>query len=98
MARFPHWPARVSVVQTPRGPRRGRGTAATLASSATAFPMSPGVSGRGSQELSAVRLALQHPQVRAPWTHGFAMLMRHSSRDLVQMVQIMRRPGGQQLR
>src|SRR5258706_141784 len=46
----------------------------------------------------AVAGTVQHAEVRAPRADGIAVLARHHSRDLVQMRQVVRGPGGQQLR
>ena len=42
--------------------------------------------------------ALQHAKILAPRSDAFAVLMRHHPQDLVQVIQIMRCPRGQQLR
>ena len=43
-------------------------------------------------------IAMQHPKVTAPRPHGLPILVRHNPRDLVQVSQIMSRPGRQQFR
>ncbi len=48
--------------------------------------------------LFAVPRAMHHAQEPHPRPHGFAHLVRHDPRNLVQMRQIVRRPRGQQLR
>ena len=42
--------------------------------------------------------ALHDSHIPAPWAYSLPVLVRHHSRYLVQMIQVMRRPGGQQLR
>ncbi len=46
----------------------------------------------------AVSRALQDPKKFTPRAYSFAILVRHDTSDLVQVSQIMRCPGGQQLR
>ena len=41
--------------------------------------------------------AVQHAQVLFPRPDGFAILMRHHTRELMQMIQIVRRPRGKKL-
>jgi hypothetical protein len=45
-----------------------------------------------------VAVALHHPEVVGPWADCLAVLMRHHSRNLVEMRQIVCGPRGQQLR
>ena len=43
-------------------------------------------------------IALQHSQICAPWADCFKILMGQNARDLVNMCEVMDRPGGQKLR
>jgi len=40
-------------------------------------------------------IAVQHSKEFPEWSYSFAVLMRHDSLDLVQVGQVMRRPGCQ---
>src|SRR2546423_961697 len=46
----------------------------------------------------AVAGALHHAEVGGPRADGLAILVRHHARELVQMREVMRRPGGEKLR
>ena len=69
---------------------RNRRTAMLLAAAANN-------SGYLESSLRAVAGALEHSKVDAPRTHGLAVLVGHDPGDLVQMSQVMSRPGRQQL-
>jgi len=43
-------------------------------------------------------ITLHHSQVAAPWPNGFAVLAGHDSGNLVQVSQVMRSPGCEELR
>ena len=47
--------------------------------------------------LRAVAVAVHHAEKFCPRTNSFAILIGHDARELVQMSEIMGRPGGQQL-
>ena len=64
---------------------------------ALAVPKSRQKNGALAPASRAVPLALHHTQIRLPRPHSLPILKRHDPRYLVQMRQIMRRPGRQQL-